>query len=192
MTSMANIVTLKAWIRFKKDNRAVFLTLYNATSSHDVLLQISHDSISFLDSKVNFNQSIADGYWHFVAISMSPSSLYPVVVLNGKTLKTDGPINSSTVLFPASLLSIGSVYNGSAYVDSGFVGQFSQLSLFDTPYDGAMFNCSYYQNGMCIKKLYLPNRVTCCDVTNQVPNSRFLFRSKIFENYISAKISYSY
>lgn len=149
---MKENVTLKAWVRFKKDNRAVFLTLYNASSPHNVLLQISHDSIFVLKARFAFNRSIADGYWHFVAVSVSLTAPNQFVVLNGETLKTSSLLKftNTKVLLPASVLSIGSVYNGSTYVDSGFTGQFSQLSLLDTGYDKAMFNCSYDKNGMVI------------------------------------------
>ena len=143
-------ITLKVWIRFKKENRAIFLTLY-ATKSQQRIIQITHNSIRIFDERVDLNKSIADGYWHFVAVSLSTSSTQPLVILNGDALYTDNltKFSNRSILFPTCVLSIGSVFNGSSttFVDGGFIGQFSQLSLLKSQYDNAMFNCSYNTNG---------------------------------------------
>ena len=130
----------------------------NAIDESKRVLQIAHDSIRVFNQRVPFNKTIADGYWHFIALTLMQSSR-PILILNGQILYTGlaNIVQQADLSSTTSVLSIGSVYNESSGVfdDTGFVGQFSKLAVFNKQYQQNMFNCSYHNNG---KKLLIRNQ----------------------------------
>ena len=148
--------TLNVWVRFQKNKASTFLTLFNAknASNFEAFLQINHDSIRLLGDLVPFNKSIADGYWHYVAVAVNTLRAHRRIILNDKTLDHSDveSMRNKTMFDPSGTLAIGLVYNSAlaSFEDSGFAGQFSQLSISNKRYVPEMYNCSYNATGIAL------------------------------------------
>ena len=155
--------TLNVWVRFQKGVQASLLSLYNAneTGGYRTFLTISHDSIRLNGEVIAFNKTIADGYWHYVAVAVNTIKAHRRVILNDKTLAHNDVerLRNKTFFHPTGTLAVGLEYDSvkGRFVDSGFAGQISQLSISHKRYVNEMYNCSYNftSKSLCVSSYFI-------------------------------------